>query len=93
MEKNAQRGIAAKYRRVLITFIVSVVLIVIWKAIDSLFEEIVYWEIVGNIAAFGLWQAGYLYFEQLDLLEELFKSGSAGAQICAFSAENRRDES
>ena len=73
MEKNAQRGIAAKYRRVLITFIVRVVLIVIWKAIDSLFEEIVYWEIVGNIAAFGLWQAGYLYFEQLDLLEELFK--------------------
>lgn len=43
----------------------------VWKIIDTIFEEIIYWEIVGNIAAFGVWQVGYTIYDQKELFEEL----------------------
>ncbi len=72
-ENRIIHNIAVKYRRILFTSAFSIVLIVLWAVIEMFFEEILYWEIIGNIAAFGLWQAGYLYYDQSDLFDELLK--------------------
>ena len=82
-EKRIIHNIGVKYRRVTYTATFSILLIVGWKIIDMFYEKIIYWEIIGNIAAFGLWQTGYLVYDQNDLLDELRKIRICKhAQLC-----------
>ena len=72
-ENRVRRTMETRYRRIIVTFFVSVLLIVIWKFMGIVFEKVVYWEIIGNLAAFGLWQSGYTHYDQKDMLEELLR--------------------
>ena len=77
-ENRMINRIAAKYRRAVVTLIISIILIVVWEIIDTRFEDIVYWEIIGNIGAFSLWQAaGFMFYDQGDQFNELL-----GIRIC-----------
>ena len=73
-EERIRHDINVRHVRVLNTFVISVILIVIWKMMNLLFEDVIYWEIIGNIAAFGLWQVGYTFYEERDLFDEMVKN-------------------
>ena len=34
-------------------------------------DEMIVWEIIGNFAAFGLWQIGYTHYERNEAYDEL----------------------
>lgn len=68
-----RNGMLARHRRILLIFSVSFVFLVIWKSMSQMFQGLIYWEIIGNVAIFGLWQVGYLHFDQQDLREELVR--------------------
>ena len=73
-EARIRHDINVRHFRVLNTFAISLILIVIWKMMNLLFEDVIYWEIVGNIAAFGLWQVGYTFYEERDLFDDLVRN-------------------
>jgi hypothetical protein len=50
---------------------VSVFAIGLIKQISTFNEEMIVWEIIGNFAAFGLWQIGYTHYERNEAYEEL----------------------
>ena len=73
-EERIRHDIKVRHVRVLNTFVISVILIVIWKMMNLLFEDVIYWEIIGNIAAFGLWQVGYTFYEERDLFDDMVRN-------------------
>ena len=50
---------------------VSVFAIGIIRQIALLDEDQIVWDIIGNFAAFGLWQIGYTHYERNEGYEEL----------------------
>ena len=73
-EERIRHDINVRHVRVINTFVISVILIVIWKMMNLLFEDVIYWEIIGNIAAFGLWQVGYTFYEERDLFDDMVRN-------------------
>ena len=56
-----EKKLEQRYRRVMLLVTVSVFAIGLIKQISIFNEEMIVWEIIGNFAAFGLWQIGYTH--------------------------------
>ena len=70
-EKRISKALEAKYRRIILLFIVSLFSISFLRQVSILDEEVIALELIGNFAAFGLWQIGYIHFERSEDYEEL----------------------
>lgn len=70
-EKRISKALEAKYRRIILLFIVSLFSISFLRQVSILDEEVIALELIGNFAAFGLWQIGYIHFERSDGYDEL----------------------
>ena len=60
-----------RYRRILSLFSVSVFVIGVARQSSLFSDEMIVWEIIGNFAAFGLWQIGYTHYERNEAYDEL----------------------
>jgi len=60
-----------RYHRVMLLFSISVFVIGIVRQTSIYSNELVVWEIIGNFAAFGLWQIGYTHYERNEAYDEL----------------------
>ena len=60
-EARIEKKLEQRYRRVMLLVTVSVFAIGLIKQISIFNEEMIVWEIIGNFAAFGLWQIGYTH--------------------------------
>ena len=70
-EARIEKKLEQRYRRVMLLVTVSVFAIGLIKQISTFNEEMIVWEIIGNFAAFGLWQIGYTHYERNEAYEEL----------------------
>nr|AHF24139.1 hypothetical protein [uncultured bacterium Contig46] len=70
-EKRIGKQLEGKYRRIIMLFIVSLISIGFIRQFTILNEEVIAWEVIGNFAAFGLWQIGYIHFERNEGYDEL----------------------
>ena len=89
-EDRIVKVLESRYRRILSLIIVSVFVVGIVRQTSVFSDEMILWEIIGNFAAFGLWQIGYTHYERNEAYDELltvhiakyaslsFFSGSAG---------------
>ncbi len=60
-----------RYRRIMLLVSISVFVIGLVRQTSFFSDEMVVWEIIGNFAAFGLWQIGYTHYERNEAYEEL----------------------
>ena len=60
-----------RYRRIMRLITVSVLVIGLVRQTSLLSDGTVVWEIIGNFAAFGLWQIGYTHYERNEGYEDL----------------------
>ena len=65
------KGLEKRYRLILRLISVSVFVLGAIRQTSLLSDEMIAWEIIGNFAAFGLWQIGYTHFERNDGYDEL----------------------
>ena len=70
-EKRISKELERKYRRVILLFVVSLLSIGILRQITLFDEDTIIWEVIGNFAAFGLWQIGYVHYERDEGFDEL----------------------
>ena len=70
-EDRISRMLEKKYRRIMLLIAVSIFSIGIIRQISMLAEDLVVWDIIGNFAAFGLWQIGYTHYERTEGYDEL----------------------
>ena len=70
-ESRISKELERKYRRIMLLITVSVFAIGIIRQIALLDEDQIVWDIIGNFAAFGLWQIGYTHYERNEGYEEL----------------------
>ena len=70
-ENRVTKVLEKKYRRIMLLICVSIFAIGIVHQFALFSEEMVVWEIIGNFAAFGLWQVGYTHYERTEGYEEL----------------------
>ena len=70
-EKRIGKELERKYRRIMMLFIVSLISIGIVRQFTLLNDGVIAWEILGNFAAFGLWQIGYIHYERNEGYDEL----------------------
>ncbi len=70
-EDSIVKVLENRYRRVLRLISVSVFTIGVVRQTSLLSDEMIVWEIIGNFAAFGLWQIGYTHYERNEAYDEL----------------------
>ena len=70
-EARIEKDLEKRYRRILLLISVSVFAIGFVRQLSLFNEEIIAWEIIGNFAAFGLWQIGYTHYERSEDYGEL----------------------
>ena len=70
-EKRIGKELEGKYRRIMLLFVVSLISIGFLRQFTILNDEVIAWEIIGNFAAFGLWQIGGIHFERNDGYDKL----------------------
>ena len=70
-ENRIVKGLEKRYRLILRLISVSVFVLAVIRQTSLLSDEMIAWEIIGNFAAFGLWQIGYTHFERNDGYDEL----------------------
>lgn len=70
-EKRIGKELEGKYRRIMLLFVVSLISIGFLRQFTILNDEVIAWEIIGNFAAFGLWQIGDIHFERNDGYDKL----------------------
>ena len=70
-EKRIRKGLERKYRRIILLFFVSLISISVIREVTFFSDEAILWDLIGNFAAFGLWQIGYLHFERNEGYDEL----------------------
>ena len=70
-ENRIVKGLEKRYRLILRLISVSVLVLGVIRQTSLLSDEMIAWEIIGNFAAFGLWQIGYTHFERNDGYDEL----------------------
>ncbi|MBR4710755.1 MAG: hypothetical protein IKP10_01895 [Clostridia bacterium] len=70
-EKRVAKALERKYYRIVLLLLISLLSIGLMRQFSIFGEEAIAWDIIGNFAAFGLWQIGYLHFERSEGYEEL----------------------
>ncbi len=70
-ENSLLKDLEKRYRRILRLTAVSIFVIGLTRQTSLLTNEMVLWDIVGNFAAFGLWQIGYTHYERNEDYEKL----------------------
>ena len=70
-EKRIGKELEVRYRRIVLLFFVSLISIGFLRQFTLLNEEVIAWEAIGNFAAFGLWQIGYIHFERSEGYNEM----------------------
>lgn len=70
-ETRVTRSLEMRYRRILLLVSVSVFVVALVRQTTLLTDEMIMWEIIGNFAAFGLWQVGYTHYERNEGYDEL----------------------
>ena len=70
-EKRIGKELEVRYRRIMILFVVSLISIGLIRQYSLLSDEMIAWEIIGNFAAFGLWQIGYIHYERSEGYDKL----------------------
>ncbi len=70
-EDRIVKELENRYRRILRLITVSVFVIGLIRQTSLLSDEMIVWEIIGNFAAFGLWQIGYTHYERNEGYDEL----------------------
>ena len=70
-ERRINQYLEGRYRRVIWLVIISVGALSIWSDFIARWETSVTWQILGNLAAFSLWQVGGTFFERSAAYAEL----------------------
>ncbi len=70
-EKRIGKELERKYRRIIMLFFVSLISISVVREVTLFSDETIVWDLIGNFAAFGLWQIGYLHFERNEGYDQL----------------------
>lgn len=70
-ESRIVKTLESRYRRILRLAALSVSIIAVIRQTSLLSDELIVWEIIGNFAAFGLWQIGYTHYERTEAYDEL----------------------
>ena len=60
-----------KYRQIMLLISVSIFAMGIVRQFMLMDDELMIWDIIGNFAAFGLWQIGYTHYERNEAYDEL----------------------
>ena len=60
-----------RYHRIMLLVSISVFVIGLIKQSSMFSDEMIVWEIIGNFAAFGLWQIGYTHYERNEAYDDL----------------------
>ena len=76
-EDRIVKGLEKRYRLILRLISVSVFVIGVIRQTSLFSDEMIVWEIIGNFAAFGLWQIGYTHYERNEGYEELLTANIA----------------
>ena len=70
-ENKVAKELEKRYCRVMLLVSVCVFVIGLVRQTSVFSEEMAFWEIIGNFAAFGLWQIGYTHYERTEKYEEM----------------------
>ena len=70
-EDSVVKQLESRYNRVMILVTVSVFVIGVVRQTSMFTDEMIALEIIGNFAAFGLWQIGYTHYERNEGYDEL----------------------
>ena len=70
-ESHLEKELEKRYSRIMHLTAVSIFVIGLVRQTSLLTDEMVVWEIIGNFAAFGLWQIGYTHYERNEAYDEL----------------------
>ena len=70
-EKRLRKILEKKYHRIILLFVVSLISIGILRQFTLLNDQTVVWDVMGNFAAFGLWQIGYIHYERNEDFDRL----------------------
>lgn len=70
-EDRIAKRLENRYRRVMLLTFVSVFVIGVIRQTSFFSDEMIVWEIIGNFAAFGLWQIGYTHYERTEAYDDL----------------------
>ncbi|MBR6706901.1 MAG: hypothetical protein IKI84_09505 [Clostridia bacterium] len=76
-EDSVVKQLESRYNRVMILVTVSVFVIGVVRQTSMFTDEMIALEIIGNFAAFGLWQIGYTHYERNEGYEELLNVHTA----------------
>ena len=70
-EDRISKNLEKRYTRVMLLTSVSVCAVAAIQMTLRLGDGLIVWEIIGNFAAFGLWQIGYTHYERNEAYDEL----------------------
>ncbi len=70
-EDRVVKKLEKKYRQIMVLIALSISIIGIVRQTSILSDGTIVLEIIGNFAAFGLWQIGYTHFERSEAYDEL----------------------
>ena len=62
-----------KYRQIMLLISVSIFAMGVVRQFTLMDDKLMIWEIIGNFAAFGLWQIGYTHYERNEAYDELLQ--------------------
>lgn len=86
VERQVNRFLATRFGRAIALIVVSVVALTGMKLINEDTNSGIFWTIVGNYAAFSLWQIGNTYFERAEAHHKLLRASIARSASFHFIA-------
>ncbi len=70
-EKRIEKTLEKNYNRIIVLLVVSLLSFGLLRQFTLLDDETIVWQVIGNFAAFGLWQIGTIHFERNEGFDEL----------------------
>ena len=70
-ERRVKRYLSGRYSRGIFLLLISIGSLTVWERFMRQYSSSTLWQVLGNFAAFSLWQIGNTYFERSEAIREL----------------------
>ena len=70
-ERRVKRYLSGRYSRGIFLLLISIGALTVWERFMRQYSSSTLWQVLGNFAAFSLWQIGNTYFERSEAIREL----------------------